>query len=106
MIIVMIEDLDRQVLELVVNCRKIILHKVHRCLARYSPRAITTNRPTNRALNSEEACMAWPKLNKNANFGPNLVVLGQKILFFTGEISVSELAVIFWGSPLFLAVLG
>ena len=30
--------------------------------------------------------MAWPKLTKNANFGPNLVVLGQKILFFTGEI--------------------
>ena len=45
-------------------------------------------------------------MNKNANFGPNLVVFGQKILFFTGEISVSELAVIFWGSPLFLAVFG
>jgi len=30
--------------------------------------------------------MAWPKLTKNANFGPNLVVFGQKILFFTGEI--------------------
>ena len=26
--------------------------------------------------------MAWPKLTKNANFGPNLVVFGQKILFF------------------------
>ena len=35
---------------------------------------------------TEEACMAWPKLTKNANFGPNLVVFGQKILFFTGEI--------------------
>ena len=30
--------------------------------------------------------MAWPKSTKNANFGPNLVVFGQKILFFTGEI--------------------
>jgi len=30
--------------------------------------------------------MAWPKLTKNANFGPNLVVFGQTILFFTGEI--------------------
>ena len=30
--------------------------------------------------------MAWPKLTKNANFGQNLVVLGQKILFFTSEI--------------------
>ena len=30
--------------------------------------------------------MAWPKMTKNANFGPNLVVFGQKILFFTGEI--------------------
>ena len=28
---------------------------------------------------------AWPKMNKNANFGPNLVVFGQKILIFTGE---------------------
>merc|ERR1712012_732927 len=56
--------------------------KVNRCLARYSPRATTTNRPTNRAPNKP----AWPKLTKNANFGPNLVVFGQKILFFTGEI--------------------
>ena len=30
--------------------------------------------------------MAWPKLTKNANFGSNLVVFGQKILFFTEEI--------------------
>ena len=30
--------------------------------------------------------MAWPKLPKNANFGPNLVAFGQKILFFTWEI--------------------
>ena len=30
--------------------------------------------------------MAWPKLTKNANFGPNLVVLGQKILISTGKI--------------------
>ena len=29
----------------------------------------------------------WPKLTKNASFGPNLVVFGQKILFFTGEIT-------------------
>ena len=27
-----------------------------------------------------------PVMTKNANFGPNLVVFGQKILFFTGEI--------------------
>ena len=32
--------------------------------------------------------MAWPKLTKNAKFGPNLVVFGQKILFFTGEIKI------------------
>ena len=30
--------------------------------------------------------MAWPKLTKNASFGPNLVVFGQKILIITGEI--------------------
>merc|ERR1711884_870734 len=57
-----------------------VLYKVKRCLARYSPRATTTNQPTNRAPNEP----ARP--GKNANFGPNLVVLGQKILIFTGEI--------------------
>ena len=61
---------------------EIEIHKVNRCLVRYSPRATTTHRPTNRAPNKP----AWPKLTKNANFGPNLVVFGQKILFFTGEI--------------------
>ena len=34
-------------------------NKVNRCLARYSPRATTTNRPTNRALNKP----AWPGPN-------------------------------------------
>ena len=33
-----------------------LLHKVIRCLARYSPRATTTNQPTNRAPNKP----AWP----------------------------------------------
>ena len=33
--------------------------KVNRCLARYSPRATTSNRPTNRALNKP----AWPGPN-------------------------------------------
>ena len=59
-------------------------NKVNRCLARYSPRATTNNRPTNRALKKP----AWPGPNrpKMPKFGPNLVVFGQKILFFTGEI--------------------
>ena len=41
-----------------VGCTK---DKVNRCLARYSPRATTTNRPTNRAPN---ACPGpnWPKM--------------------------------------------
>ena len=30
--------------------------------------------------------MAWPKLTKNANFRPNLVVFGQKILIFTRKV--------------------
>ena len=34
-------------------------YKVNRCLARYSPRATTNNRPTNRALNKP----AWPGPN-------------------------------------------
>ena len=36
-----------------------VIHKVNRCLARYSPRTTTTNRPTNRALNKP----AWPGPN-------------------------------------------
>ena len=50
-------------------------HKVNRCLARYSPRATTTSQHTNRAPNE-------PAMDKNANFGPNWVVFGQKILFY------------------------
>ena len=56
-----------------------LYNKVNRCLARYSPRATTTNHPINRAPN--ELAM-----DKNANFGPNWVFFGQKILCFTGEI--------------------
>ena len=48
--------------------------KVNRCLARYSPRATTTSQPINRAPNE-------PAMVRNAKFGPNLVVSGQKILF-------------------------
>ena len=80
MIIVMIEDLDRQVLELVVNCRKIILHKVHRCLARYSPRAITTNQPTNRAPN--EPAGPGPKLTKMPISGQIWAFLGKNPNFY------------------------
>ena len=48
------------------------IHKANRCLARYSPRA--TSQPINRAPNE-------PAMVRNANFGPNWVVFGQKILF-------------------------
>ena len=37
--------------------------------------------PTDPPTGHRKACMAWPKSTKNANFGPNLVVFGQKILF-------------------------
>ena len=47
-------------------------NKVNRCLARYSPRATTTNRPTNRALNKP----AWPGPN-----WPKMPILGQIWLF-------------------------
>ena len=56
------------------------LPKVNRCLARYSPRTTTTNQPTDRAPNEPA------RTGKNANFGPNLDVFGQKIPIFTGEI--------------------
>ena len=39
------------------------LHKVNRCLARYSPRATTTNQPTNRATNElARPGPKWPKM--------------------------------------------
>ena len=50
-------------------------NKVNRCLARYSPRATTTNRPTNRALNKP----AWPGPN-----WPKMPILGQ-IWSFLGK---------------------
>ena len=43
-------------------------YKVNRCLARYSPRATTTNRPTSRAPNKP----AWPGPNL-----PKMPILGQ-----------------------------
>ena len=45
-----------------------ILNKVNICLARYSPRAKTTNQPTNRAPNKT----AWPGPN-----WPKMPILGQ-----------------------------
>ena len=56
-----------------------LIYKVNRCLARYSLHATTTSQPINRAPNE-------PAMDKNAKFGPNWVILGQKLLFFTGEI--------------------
>ena len=50
-------------------------NKVNRCLARYSPRATTTNRPTNRAPNKP----AWPGPN-----WPKMPILGQ-IWSFLGK---------------------
>ena len=54
---------------------KITIHKVNRCLARYSPRATTTNRPINRALNKP----AWP-----SPYQPKIPILGQ-IWSFLGK---------------------
>ena len=50
-------------------------HKVNRCLARYSPRATTTNRLTNRAPKKP----AWPGPNR-----PKMPILGQ-IWSFLGK---------------------
>ena len=49
------------------------IHKVNRCLARYSPRATTTNQ------------MSRQGLAQNASFGPNLAIFGPKIQFFGGR---------------------
>ena len=50
-------------------------NKVNRCLARYSPRATTTDQPTNRALNKP----AWP-----GPYQPKMPILGQ-IWSFLGK---------------------
>ena len=61
-------------------------NKVNRCRARYSPRATTTNRPTNKELNKP----AWPGPNwpKMPILGQiwSFWALGQKILISTGKI--------------------
>merc|ERR1719411_1713406 len=54
--------------------------------------------------------MAWPISTKNANFGPNLVVFGQKSLFFMGvsksfgtnitENHLDNLSALFFGQAL------
>ena len=51
------------------------IHKVNRCLARYSPRATTANRPTNRAPKKP----AWP-----GPYQPKMPILGQ-IWSFLGK---------------------
>ena len=51
-------------------------NKVNRCLARYSPRATTTNRPINRALNKPGP--NWPKMPV---FGQIWSFLGKKSFF-------------------------
>ena len=55
-----------------------LLHKLNRCLAGYSPRATTNNRPTNRAPYKR----AWPGPN-----WPKMPVLGQ-IWSFLGKKSL------------------
>ena len=62
----------------------LINYKVNRCLARYSPRATTTNRPTNRALNKP----AWPGPNwpKMPILGQIWSFLGKKSFFLSWEI--------------------
>merc|ERR1711973_597464 len=114
------------------------MYKVNRCLARYSPRATTTNQMSRQGLaQKEQKCHfraklglfwaknpffywrnqkfcyphnrkpteapcsycflvrhwtkcskngnIWPKMTKNADFGPNLAVFGPKIQFFGGK---------------------
>ena len=57
-------------------------NKVNRCLAIYSPRAITNNQPTNRApKESARPCPKWPKMPIS---GKIWSFWGQKTNFFTG----------------------
>ena len=76
-------------------------NKVNRCLARYSPRATTTNRPTQKS----NFCIVIAIFVNGANDHYT-----RSYNFPIGTTpkknSASELGVIFWGSPLFLAILG
>ena len=60
-------------------------NKVNRCLARYSPRATTTNQPTNRTPNESAGPIYVPKTAyfgaKNGPFRPNILMIlgGSKI---------------------------
>ena len=68
-------------------------HKVNRCLARYSPRATTTNQMSRQG---------GPKMNKMPFSGQIWTFLGKKILIFTGEIKsfvthITEIVhIVFW----------
>ena len=57
----------------------VINNKVNRCLARYSPRATTTNRPTNRARN--EPARPGPKWTNKPILGKIWSFLGKKSQF-------------------------
>ena len=50
----------------------VIFYKMNRCLARYSPRATTTNQPTNRAPNglahNDQKCQFWSFLVNKSLF--------------------------------------
>ena len=58
-------------------------HKVNRFLARYSPRATTTNQPTNRAPNEPEGLSIY--VPQKAYFGAKMAVFGPNILIIFGR---------------------
>ena len=64
------------------------LHKVNRCLARYSPRATTTNQPTNRATNeparpgqNDQQCQFWAKFGRYQAKNPDFYWRKQKFWY-------------------------
>ena len=70
--------------KMILEYSKTMIYKVNRCLARYSPRATTTNQPTNRAPN--ELAM-----DKNANFGLKELVPFTQLVKVRGGNLVWEL---------------
>ena len=94
-------------------------YKVNRCLARYSLRATyqkSTYAPrwhcflVRHWTKCAKNCNIWPKMTKNADFGPNLAVFGPKILIFMGvsksfgtnitENHLDNLSALFFGQAL------
>ena len=57
------------------------LHKVNRCLARYSPRATTTNLPSTKWASNGQKCQFWAKFGRFWAKNPFFYLRNQKFCY-------------------------